>query len=130
MANLLLARGTARQREIAVRIALGAGRARLIRFVMMESLLLSVFGTLLGLALADGTLRGLQAMEVQGIPRLAEAGLNPWVLGFSVLIAILTGLLSGLAPALQTPRVARPMPCAMAITKPAAADKVVCGHFW
>jgi predicted permease len=102
MANLLLARGTARQREIAVRIALGAGRARLIRFVMMESLLLSSFGTLLGLALAYGTLRGLQAMEVQGIPRLAEAGLNPWVLGFSVLIALLTGVLSGIAPALQT----------------------------
>jgi putative ABC transport system permease protein len=103
MANLLLARGTARQREIAVRIALGAGRARLIRFVMMESLLLSIFGTLLGLALAYGTLRGLQALEVQGIPRLADAGLNPWVLGFSVLIAILTGALSGIAPALQTP---------------------------
>ena len=103
MANLLLARGTARQREIAVRIALGAGRARLIRFVMMESLLLSLFGTLLGLALADATLRGLQAMAVQGIPRLDEATLNPWVLGFSVLIAILTGVLSGIAPALQTP---------------------------
>jgi putative ABC transport system permease protein len=103
IANLLLARGTTRQREIAIRIALGAGRARLIRFVMMESLLLSIFGTLLGLALAYGTLRGLQAMEVQGIPRLADASLNPWVLGFSVLIAILTGVLSGLAPALQTP---------------------------
>lgn len=102
MANLLLARGTARQREIAVRIALGAGRARLIRFVMMESLLLSIFGTLLGLVLAYGTLRALQAMEIRGIPRLAEAGLNPWMLGFSVLIAILTGVLSGIAPALQT----------------------------
>jgi putative ABC transport system permease protein len=103
MANLLLARGTARQREIAVRAALGAGRTRLIRFVMMESLLLSIFGTLLGLALAYGTLRGLQAMQVQGIPRLEDAGLNSWVLGFSVLIAILTGVLSGIAPALQTP---------------------------
>jgi predicted permease len=103
MANLLLARGTARQREIAVRIALGAGRARLIRVVMMESLLLSLFGTLLGLALAYGTLRGLQTMEVKGIPRLADATLNPWVLGFSVIIAIVTGVLSGLAPALQTP---------------------------
>jgi predicted permease len=103
MANLLLARGTARQREIAVRAALGAGRTRLIRFVMMESLLLSIFGTLLGLALAYGTLRGLQAMQVQGIPRLPDARLNSWVLGFSVLIAILTGVLSGIAPALQTP---------------------------
>jgi putative ABC transport system permease protein len=53
--------------------------------------------------LAYGTLRGLQTMEVKGIPRLADASLNPWVLGFSVLIALLTGVLSGLAPALQTP---------------------------
>jgi putative ABC transport system permease protein len=103
MANLLLARGTARQREIAVRIALGAGHGRLIRFVLLESLLLSVFGALLGVALADGALHVLQAMEIQGIPRLAEAGLNPWVLGFAALIAVLTGLLSGLVPALQTP---------------------------
>ena len=103
IANLLLARGTARQREIAVRVALGAGRARLIRFVMMESLLLSLFGALLGLVLAFGTLRGLQAIEVHGIPRLADATLNPWVLGFAVIIAIVTGVLSGLAPALQTP---------------------------
>jgi len=102
-ANLLLARGISRQREIAVRIALGAGRLRLVRFVMMESLLLSLFGTSLGLALAYGTLRALKAMDVQGIPRLADAGLNPWVLGFSVLVAIGTGVISGLAPALQTP---------------------------
>ncbi len=102
MANLLLARGTARQREIAVRIALGAARGRLIRFVLLESLLLSVFGALLGLALAGGALHALQAMEIQGIPRLAEASLNPWVLGFATLIAILTGLLSGFVPALQT----------------------------
>jgi putative ABC transport system permease protein len=103
IANLLLARGTARQREIAVRIALGAGRARLIRFVMMESLLLSLFGTLLGLALAFGSIRWLQTTHIQGIPRLADAGLNPWVLGFSVLIAIVTGVFAGIAPALQTP---------------------------
>ncbi len=103
MANLLLARGTARQREIAVRIALGAGRGRLIRFVLLESLLLSFFGALLGLALAGGALHALQAMEIEGIPRLAEASLNPWVLGFATLTALLTGLLSGLVPALQTP---------------------------
>lgn len=103
VANLLLARGTARQREVAVRAALGAGRGRLIRFVMMESLSLSIFGTLLGLALAYGTLRGLQTMEVGGIPHLAEAGLNLWVLGFSVLLAMVTGAVCGLAPALQTP---------------------------
>src|SRR6185295_8011803 len=102
-ANLLLARGTARQREIAIRTALGAGRARLMRFVMMESILLSGFGAALGLTMAYVTLGAIQAFETLGIPRLADAGLNPWVLGFAALIAMLTGVLSGLAPALQAP---------------------------
>ncbi len=101
IANLLLARGTARQREIAVRIMLGAGRARMARFVMMEALLLSGFGVALGLAMAYSALRVMQALEIPGIPRLADASLNLWVLGFAVAIAALTGLLSGLAPALQ-----------------------------
>jgi len=103
VANLLLARGTARQREIAVRTALGAGRARLVRFVMMESVLLSAFGAVLGVGIAYGAVRMLQALEIRGIPRLLEAGLNPAVLGFAVLIAVTTGVLSGLAPALQMP---------------------------
>lgn len=101
--NLLLARGMARHREIAVRTALGAGRARLVRFVMMESLLLSGFGAALGLALASAGLGAIQALAISGIPRLADARLNPWVLGFTALIAVLTGVLSGLAPALQAP---------------------------
>jgi putative ABC transport system permease protein len=101
IANLLLARGTARQREIAVRIVLGAGRFRLARFVMMEALLLSGFGVVLGLALAFNSLPVIKSLEISGIPRLAEASLNPWVLGFAVIIALLTGLLSGLAPTLQ-----------------------------
>jgi putative ABC transport system permease protein len=103
-ANLLLARGTARQREIAVRTALGASRARLIRFVMMESLLLNALGTALGLVLAFVTLRFIQSLELSDIPRLADAGLNPWVLSFAVFIALGTGVLSGLAPALQAPK--------------------------
>jgi putative ABC transport system permease protein len=103
IANLLLARGVSRKREIAVRTALGAGRARLVRFVMMESILLSGFGTALGLALAYAALRAIQALEISGIPRLADAGLNPWVLAFAVLIAVFTGVLSGLLPALQAP---------------------------
>ena len=101
MANLLLARGTSRQREIAVRTALGAGRARLMRFVMMESLLLSTFGAALGVALAWAALSAIRVLEISVVPRLADADLNPWVLGFAVVIAIVTGLLSGLAPALQ-----------------------------
>lgn len=103
IANLLLARGTARQREIAVRTALGASRAQLIRFVMMEALLLSVSGAAIGVALADTTIRALQALEIRGIPRLTDASLNLWVLGFAALIAVTTGVLSGLAPALYVP---------------------------
>ena len=103
IANLLLARGAARQREIAVRSALGAGRARLVRFVMMESLWLSGFGVVLGLALAYAVLRVVRAATIGGIPRLADASLNPWVVGFAVLIAAVTGVLSGLAPAMQAP---------------------------
>jgi putative ABC transport system permease protein len=103
IANLLLARGIGRKREIAVRTALGAGRARLVRFVMMEAILLSTFGAALGLALAYASLRAIQALEIAGIPRLADATLNPWVLAFAVLIAALTGVLSGLLPALQAP---------------------------
>ena len=103
IANLLLVRGMARQREIAVRTALGAGRGRLVRFVMMESLLLSAFGAALGLMAAYGILPSIRALEIRGIPRLAEADLNPWVVGFAVSIAVLTGLLSGLAPAMHAP---------------------------
>lgn len=103
IANLLLARGMNRKREIALRTALGAGRARLVRFVMMESILLSAFGTALGLALAYAALRAVQALEISALPRLADAGLNLRVLGFAALMAVLTGVLSGLAPALQAP---------------------------
>jgi putative ABC transport system permease protein len=103
LTNLLLARGMARSREIAVRTALGAGRARLMRFVMMEALLLSGFGAALGVASAYAALRAIRASSITGIPRLTDAGLNPWVLGFAALIAVLTGVASGLAPALQAP---------------------------
>ncbi len=103
IANLLLARGTARMREIAVRTALGASRARLIRFVMMESLLLNGFGAAAGLFVAYVGIGVIQSLEIRGIPRLADAGLNPWVLAFAVFIALVTGILSGLAPALQAP---------------------------
>jgi len=101
IANLLLARGIARQREIAMRIVLGADRVRLVQFVLMEALLLSGFGVLLGLALAYTALRVMQTLEISGIPRLADASLNLWVLGFATATAALTGLLSGLAPTLQ-----------------------------
>ena len=103
IANLLLARGMSRKREIAVRTALGASRGRLIRFVMMEALVLSICGGVLGVGLAFGGLRAIQVLQIRDLPQLADASLNPWVLGFSVTAAILTGLLAGIAPALQAP---------------------------
>jgi putative ABC transport system permease protein len=103
IANLLLSRGLSRRREIAVRSALGAGRARLVRFVMMESILLSAFGGAAGLALAYAALPVIRTLEIRGISNLSDAGLNLWVLAFSGVMVILTGLLAGLAPALQAP---------------------------
>ncbi|MEP7363488.1 MAG: ABC transporter permease [Acidobacteriota bacterium] len=103
IANLLLARGMSRKREIAVRSALGASRARLARLVLTESLLLSAFGTVLGVGLAHLLLRFLHATEIGALPRLREAEVNSWVLAAAALVAILSGLLSGLSPALQAP---------------------------
>jgi putative ABC transport system permease protein len=102
-ANLLLARGTARQREIAVRTALGATRQRLVRFVMMESLVLSACGAAVGVALAYAGLHAVKLLHVRGLPRVAEAGLNVWVLVFTVGVALVTALIAGAAPALQVP---------------------------
>ena len=103
VANLLLVRGLGRQREIALRTALGAGRGRLVRFVMLESLLLSTSGAGLGLLIAEGALRGLRTLDIHALPRLDEVSLDPRVLTFAVGAALITGLLCGLAPALQMP---------------------------
>jgi putative ABC transport system permease protein len=101
VANLLLARAAARQKEIAIRTALGAGRLRLIRQLLTESVLLSVVGGALGLVLAYGEIRLLLGLNPANIPRLSEIGIDGRVLGFTFLIAILTGIIFGLAPALQ-----------------------------
>lgn len=103
LANLLLARATTRAREIAVRTALGASRARLVRLLFTESMLLSLFGAALGLLLAKTTLDLIKVLDIPGIPRVADAGLNTWVISFAALTAVLTGVLSGIAPALQAP---------------------------
>ena len=101
VANLLLARATAREREMAVRAALGAGRRRLVRQMLTESLVLAVAGGLLGLMLAWWGVQGLKAAAPPTLPRLDEVGLDPVALGFTAIAVIITGFLFGIAPALR-----------------------------
>ncbi len=101
--NLLLARAAARQRESAVRTALGATRADLARERLTESMLFSIAGAGLGLVLALGILQFLRTVGPVGIPRLDEVALNGWVVAFAIGVTLLVGLLTGLAPALHAP---------------------------
>jgi putative ABC transport system permease protein len=101
VANLLLARAESRHKEFATRTALGAGRGRILRQFMAEGILLAVLGAGLGLVIARWGLKALLAANPESIPRAAEIGLDPMVLVFTVGIAILTGLIFGLAPLLH-----------------------------
>jgi len=98
VASLLLARTEARQREIAIRAALGAGRQRLLRQFLIEGLVLSWVGAMAGLGLAALALRSLTRLSDASIPRLAQAGLDPRVLGFTLALALATGIVFGLTP--------------------------------
>ncbi len=99
LAGLLLVRAIGRQREIAVRMALGARAAILLRQAILESLVLSVSGGVLGIALAATALAAGKNFLPESLPRINEIGLNWAVVGFALLLAIVTGLLCGLAPA-------------------------------
>ncbi len=103
-ANLLLARSSARVREIAVRSALGAARARIVRQLLTESLVIAFAGAALGTMLAVGGVRALVAFLPAGFPRAAEIRLDPWVFLFTLLVTVVTGLLFGLVPALTASR--------------------------
>jgi predicted permease len=102
VANLLLVRGDARLREMAVRTAMGAAPARLVRQLFTESVLLALVGAVLGLALAAAALRVLIRVDPTSLPPLAPVGLDATVVAFTMVLSVVTTLVFGLAPALRT----------------------------
>jgi len=94
VANLMLARGANRQKEIAVRIALGAGRARLVRQLLTESVLLAVTGGLLGLLLAVWGSKML--VQLGSLPNSGDIGIDTWALGFTILVSVGAGIIVGM----------------------------------
>ena len=104
IASLLFARNTVRQREIAIRTALGAGRSRLLRQLLTESLVLALAGGLAGIFLANAGVEPLKQLGPQSLPRLEEVNVSGAVLAFTFVTTILTGILFGLGPALKATR--------------------------
>ena len=105
VANLMLARSEIRAAEIAIRTALGAARARIVRQLLVESLLLAFIGGGTGLLLASLALRLLPTLSAEQLPRLQEIALDPWTLGFTLVISLLTGVIFGLAPVFHAVKV-------------------------
>ncbi|HKQ91364.1 MAG TPA: ABC transporter permease [Blastocatellia bacterium] len=105
VANLMLARASARQKEMAIRVAMGAGRGRLVRQMLTESLLLSVCGGVAGLLLATLGVKALAPLTPNNLAYLKESGIDGAALGFTFLVSLLTGVIAGVIPALQASRI-------------------------
>ncbi len=104
VANLLLARSEGRQKELAIRIVLGAGRGRIVRQLLTESMVLSAIGGAAGVLLAYGLTRGLIALDPLKIPRVQDIAVDGRVLAFTAAISAMTGILFGIVPAIQSSR--------------------------
>jgi putative ABC transport system permease protein len=104
VANLLLARGAVRTRELSIRAALGAGRGRLLRQLLVENMMLALAAGLLGSVAASVGVRALSASIARGIPRLDEIGVDPGVLAFAAMVSLVAGLVFGILPAWRSSR--------------------------
>jgi putative ABC transport system permease protein len=105
MANLLLARAASRGREVAIRASMGASRGRVVRQLLTESVLISLAGGSLGLLLGWAALGPLLKLSAGSVPQIFTVGLDPWVLAFTLVVSVLTGLVFGIVPALRTAKI-------------------------